>query len=154
MKFQGAVPVSAIEIVAGVFSQTVVDPVITLVGLGFTVSVTSGDSSFGEQLPLTISLYLYPFMLKVAPVIASDAVVAPEYTPVLVTSVKVPLGILTCHLYTKLDPTAVAVNVVFRPSQTVLLVGSTVISGRSRTVIFLVNGAEVPQGLETVNVNV
>jgi hypothetical protein len=154
VKFQGAVPVSAIEIVAGVFSQTVVDPVITLVGLGFTVSVTSLDSSFGEQLPLTISLYLYPFMLKVAPVIVSDAFVAPEYTPVFVTSVKVPLGIFTCHLYTKLDPTAVAVNVVFRPSQTVLLVGSTVISGRSRTVIFLVNVAEVPQGLETVNVNV
>ena len=152
--FQGAVPVSAIEIVAGEFAHTVVDPVIILVGLGLTVSVTSGDSSFGEQLPLTISLYLYPFMLKVAPVIASDAVVAPEYTPVLVTSVNVPLGIFTCHLYTRLDPTAVAVNEVFSPSQTVLLVGSTVISGLSRTVIFLVNAAEVPQGLETVNVNV
>ena len=154
--FQGAVPVSAIEIVAAVFAHTVVDPLITLVGLGFTVSVTSGDSSFGEQLPLTISLYLYPFMLKVTPVIPSDAVVAPEYTPVLVTSVKVaPLAVVsTCHLYAKLEPTAVAVNEVFSPSQTILLVGSTVISGRSRTVIFLVNAVEVPQGLETVNVNV
>ncbi len=55
MKFQGAVPVSAIEIVAGVFSQAVVDPVITLVGLGLTVSVTSFDVTAGVQLPLTIS---------------------------------------------------------------------------------------------------
>ncbi len=53
MKFQGAVPVSAIEIVAGVFSQTVVDPVITLVGLGFTVNIASSEWPSGEQLPVT-----------------------------------------------------------------------------------------------------
>ena len=56
--FQGAVPVSAIEIVAGVFAQTVVDPLITLVGLGLTVSVTSFEVTSGVQLPLTNNLYL------------------------------------------------------------------------------------------------
>ena len=53
--FQGAVPVSAIEIVAGEFAHTVVDPVITLVGLGLTVSITSVEVTAGVQLPLTIS---------------------------------------------------------------------------------------------------
>lgn len=58
MRFQGAVPVSAIEIVAALFAQTVVDPLITLVGLGLTVKVTSLDVTAGVQLPLTISWYL------------------------------------------------------------------------------------------------
>ena len=58
MKFHGAVPVSAIEIVAGEFAHTVVDPVITLVGLGLTVKVTSDDVPAGVQVPLTISWYL------------------------------------------------------------------------------------------------
>jgi len=58
VRFQGAVPVSAIEIVAGKFAQTVVDPLITLVGLGLTVSVTSFEVTAGVQLPLTISWYL------------------------------------------------------------------------------------------------
>ena len=51
--FQGAVPVSAIEIVAGVFAQTVVDPLITLVGLGLTVNIASSEWPSGEQLPVT-----------------------------------------------------------------------------------------------------
>ena len=56
--FQGAVPVSAIEIVAGEFAHTVADPLITLVGLGLTVSVTSDEVPAGVQVPLTISWYL------------------------------------------------------------------------------------------------
>jgi hypothetical protein len=54
VKFQGAVPVSAIEMVAGEFAQTVVDPVITLVGLGLTVKVTSDDVPAGVQVPLRL----------------------------------------------------------------------------------------------------
>ena len=56
--FQGAVPVSAIEIVAAVFAHTVVDPLITLVGLGFTVKVTSDEVPAGVQVPITRSWYL------------------------------------------------------------------------------------------------
>jgi hypothetical protein len=123
------------EMVAGVFAHTVVDPLITLVGLGFTVSVTMFETSSGVQLPLTISLYLYPFILTVAPVMLSDAVVAPAYTPPLFTSVKLaPLSVLICHLYVKLDPVATAVKVVFCPSQIVLSVGSVVITGAVKIV--------------------
>ena len=93
-------------------------------------------------------------MLTVAPVIVNDAVVAPVYTPVLVTSVKVPLGTFTCHLYVKLEPVATAVKVVLSPSHIVLSVGCVVIAGRSRTVIILVYALDVPQGLEIVNVSV
>ena len=58
MIFQGAVPVSAIDTVAGEFAHKVVDPLITLVGLGLTVSVNSFEVTSGVQLPLTNSLYL------------------------------------------------------------------------------------------------
>ena len=58
MIFQGAVPVSAIDIVAGEFAHKVVDPLITLVGLGLTVKVTSDEVPAGAQVPLPISWYL------------------------------------------------------------------------------------------------
>lgn len=57
-------------------------------------------------------------------------------------------------MYVRLEPAATAVKVVLSPSQTVRLVGCVVITGLSRTVIFLVKVFEVPQGLETFSVNV
>ena len=55
---QGAVPINAIEIVAAVFAHTVVDPEITLVGIGLTVNVTILEITVEGQVPLTASLYL------------------------------------------------------------------------------------------------
>ena len=92
-------------------------------------------------------------MLTVAPVIVNDAVVAPVYTPVLVTSVKVPLGTFTCHLYVKLEPVATAVKVVFSPSQIVLSVGCVVMAGAVNTVIEWLFEL-LPQLFVVVNVSV
>ena len=92
------------------------------VGAELTVNVAVLDVAEGEQVPLIIQRYWYPFKPEVAPVMVIVVVNTPEYGVVLVRLVN-PLPVFTCHWYVSDVPAAATENVVLLPEQTDVLAG-------------------------------
>ena len=89
-----------------------------------TVSMAAADViGEAEQVPVSCTLYKFPFMLVLTAFNVSVLLLAPAtFTQV------VPLFVLICHWYIGEVPVAVALKEVLVPSHTVLLTGDDVIT--------------------------